>query len=175
MSQALPIPLAEAEVVPEAAAGHTPLFLWGTLLDRDVLERLLGRRVSARELEPARLPGYQRVAAEKSPYPVLVPAAGAAVDGLLWLCPSRRDLRRIAHYEDDYRAVLFEVLTASGRRVPAWLYTAREGLLRPSHEPWDLLRWARQHKAQLLRAIDLWLAELAAAEATDPCSPAGGR
>lgn len=172
-----PVPLAEAGVVPEEAAGRTPLFLWGTLLDREVLERLLGRRVHGNELEPARLTGFRRVAATGGPYPVLVPDPGARVDGLLLLRPSRRDLRRIAHYEDDYRAALFEVETASGRRLPAWLYLAREDVLRPGDAPWDPALWARRHKAQLLAAIDRWLAELADAEevAVDPCGGAGRR
>jgi hypothetical protein len=76
-------------------------FFFGTLMDRDLLERVLGRRVPDGELTPARLSGYRRVRAVTADYPVLVPSPGAVVDGVLLRAASRRDETRMRHFEDE--------------------------------------------------------------------------
>lgn len=145
-----------------------PVFLYGTLLDQDILARLLGRRVGSDELEPARLTGFRRVKARNAPYPVLVSDRFGTVHGCLLLSPTPEDLRRIADYEDDYRAAVLDVITAQGRHARALVYLAREDLYRPSDEPWEPQHWAAEHKEQLLRLLDRWLAEREARRAPAP-------
>lgn len=142
--------------------GDRAVFLYGTLLDREVLCRLLGRELREDELEPARLAGFRRMMARAGCWPVLVPDPEGVVEGLLFARPSPEDLRRIAHYEDDYRPERMEVVTAAGRRVSACVWLASLERLPPSEQPWDLALWATQHKRELLQQIDRWLGELEA-------------
>ncbi len=154
-----PKPLAVAEEVPPEAAGRTPIFFFGTLMDRDILAHLLGRPVGAEELRPARLSGFRRVAARNASYPVLLPDPEAVVEGLLFL-PGPEDVRRINHYEsDEYRAEL-HLVDSGGERLPAWLFIGREAVLEAGERPWDLRAWAARHKAGFFALLDEWMEDL---------------
>ncbi|MGH6887228.1 MAG: gamma-glutamylcyclotransferase family protein, partial [Geminicoccales bacterium] len=76
-------------------------FFFGTLMDRDVLEIVLGRPVGEDELAPARLRGYRRVRTATRPYPMLKPDPDGVVEGMLLIEASRRDEVRILHFEDQ--------------------------------------------------------------------------
>jgi len=157
-------PLARAEAIPPDHPVRD-VFFFGTLADREVLERLLGHPVPAARLRPARLPGFRVVRARGTPYPVLVTDPAAAAQGVLLTDAAAEDIRRIDFYEcDEYRAELREV-EAGGRRRPAWVFVHREEVLDPDDVPWDPRAWARTHKARLLAEIDAWLEEYRAERA----------
>lgn len=97
------------------------VFLYGTLLDPGVLERMAGRRGLARRLRPARLPGYRRAALRGTPYPTLFRDPRAATDGaVLRLGPAA--MARLGAYEGAlYRLRPVRVLTGrGGARARAW-------------------------------------------------------
>jgi gamma-glutamylcyclotransferase (GGCT)/AIG2-like uncharacterized protein YtfP len=75
------------------------LFVYGTLMDRATLERVLGRRYGGEQLR-ARLPGYARRRVPGYAYPVLFPDPAAATDGLLLLDLTGEDLLALDAYED---------------------------------------------------------------------------
>lgn len=132
-------------------------FFFGTLMDRDVLERVLGRRVPDAELAPARLPGYRRVKVAAAEYPTLVPAPGETVDGVLLGSASRRDAARIVHFEgEEYEARVLPVRLGDGRSAAARVFLARDSMGR-SGEPWELSGWARHRKEALLDLCDEWM------------------
>jgi len=56
------------------------LFFFGTLLDRELREAVLGRAPPAGAVEPAVACGFRRVAVAGRPYPMLVAAAAGRVD-----------------------------------------------------------------------------------------------
>lgn len=148
------------QLIPPEAAGRDSVFLYGTLADREVLERLLGRRLRPGELVPARLPGFRRVRARRHGYPVLVPDPAGRVDGFLLLRPTAEDIRRIDFYEEeDYRAVRLEVERAGGDPFSAWVFVHREEVDEPGGEAWDPRKWDPAERARLLAEIDRWLAE----------------
>lgn len=152
---------ASALVPPAAADRGEALFFYGTLTDPDVLARVLGRAVDPADLEPATLAGFDRVGVLGASYPVLVPAPGAsvAVDGLLFLRATRRDIARINRFEGDgYRAEAHDVRTAGGGARRAWLYLGVEGALVPSGRAWALEAWRRLHKPAFLAACADWAA-----------------
>jgi Gamma-glutamyl cyclotransferase, AIG2-like len=155
-------PLDAAPAVPLAAAERgQPLFFYGTLTDPDVLARVLARPVAAADLAPASVAGLRRVRAAGASYPVVLPAPGGRVGGLLLLRAGRRDIARINHYESgEYRAELRPALAAGGPR-PAWLYVPLHPLPAPSPagEPWELEAWRREHKAAFFAACDGWMAD----------------
>ncbi len=159
-----PRPLAVAEEVPSRTAGATPIFFFGTLMDRDVLAHLLGRPVAAGELRPVVLHGFRRVAARNASYPVLLPDPEGRVEGVLFLAGAE-DVRRINHYEcDEYRAELHHVRTAAGEKVAAWLFLGRETVMEAGDRPWDLATWVRRHKAAFFARIDEWMEDLPPAD-----------
>ncbi len=158
-------PLARAEEIPPDARVRD-IFFFGTLADREVLERLLERPVPPERLIPARLPGFRVVGARDASYPVLLPDPAGAAEGVLLCDADAEEIRRIDFYEcDEYRAELRQVETADGRLRPAWVFVHREEVLEPDGRPWDAATWVREHKPALLQAIDRWLEEYRAERA----------
>ena len=68
-------PLALSSNIPISAAGHQPLFFFGTLMDLDVLTYLLERPVDLDDLCPAAITGFRRVRVLGAGYPVLTPCS----------------------------------------------------------------------------------------------------
>ncbi len=135
-------------------------FFFGTLMDRDVLERVLGRHVPDDQLAPARLPGYHRVKVmAPAEYPALVPCPGEAVDGVLLRPASRRDEARILHFEDEeYAARVLPVWLGGGRSTQARVFMALETMGR-TDERWELAGWTRRHKEAYLGQCDEWMSD----------------
>ncbi len=155
-----PRPLAVAEEVPPEDAGGTPLFFFGTLMDREILAHLLARPVRPEELRPAVLAGFRRVAARNASYPVLLPDPAGRVEGVLFRA-GPGDLRRINHYEcDEYRAERHEIRTADGETMAAWIFLGRETVMQAGEEPWDLDAWIARHKPGFFARIDEWMEDL---------------
>jgi gamma-glutamylcyclotransferase (GGCT)/AIG2-like uncharacterized protein YtfP len=91
----------------------TRLFVYGTLADDDLVERLVGRRLPWR---PAVLEGYCRTLDPKIGYPVVHPLAGSTVDGRLLDGLDEDALRALDAYEGTrYRRVVVRVETPEGR------------------------------------------------------------
>lgn len=133
-------------------------FFFGTLMDRDVLEQVLDRKVSDRDVAAARLHGYRRVRAAHEPYPVLVPDPAAdPVPGLLLLRASVRDEVRISHFEEDEYVehwVTVELDAGGVVRARAFFAAADLGA---TDQPWDPAAWAREHKARYLDLCREWM------------------
>lgn len=98
------------------------LFLYGTLLDPDVLARLSGDRALARRMRPARLPGWRRVFLRGTPYPTLLRDPASVVEGAL-LRVGAAALARLSAYEGSaYVLAPLTVATARGPvRARAWI------------------------------------------------------
>lgn len=136
------------------------LFLFGTLMDTDVMARVLGRTFRADELVAASLDGWRRVRALNATYPLLLPDPDGAVDGVLFVRPSPRDLVRIRHFEsEEYEARAATVRTPDGAAVPAFVFLALDKVFATDGEPWCLERWRRDHKAEFLVRCDAWMAD----------------
>ena len=114
--------MAVADAAGPGGVTGAPLFLYGTLLDPAVLERMAGAPGLARRLRPAFLPGWQRVALRGTPYPTLRRAAGALTPGAL-LRAGPAALARLAAYEGAaYRLVPVRAATSRGPvRARAWV------------------------------------------------------
>lgn len=147
--------LALSTGIPLSAAWRDDVFFFGTLMHPDVLARVVDRAVPAEDLVPARLQGFRRVRAREASYPLLIETPNACVHGRLLRRPTRRDLLRINHFEDEeYEARLMK-LAGSGQ---AWVFLGLDAL-RPTDEPWDLDAWARAHMPSYLASVvDYWMA-----------------
>jgi Gamma-glutamyl cyclotransferase, AIG2-like len=139
-------------------------FFFGTLRDREVLATVLDRPVAADELSRAWLHGYQRVRAANASYPILVPAPGVVVGGVVFQPRNDRDDVRIRHFEDgEYAERWLNVHLAGGRRLAARVFLALE-VLGATDEAWDLATWARAHKAAFLEQCREWMCDCPACD-----------
>jgi gamma-glutamyl AIG2-like cyclotransferase len=132
-------------------------FFFGTLMDRDVLATVLDRPVTDDELERAWLHGYRRVRAANTSYPVLLPAPGLVVSGVVFLPGSTLDELRIRHFEEgEYAENWSLVRLPGGRQLAARVFLALEAL-QATDEAWDLGTWASAHKADFLAQCCEWM------------------
>ena len=132
-------------------------FFFGTLMDREVLERVVDRPVAGGELAPARLAGFRRVRSACGTYPLLVPGQDGIVEGVLLKAASLRDARRIAHFEgEEYESRWLTVRIEGGAPVRARVFFARAAVGR-TDEPWDLELWAAAHKKAFLEQCGDWM------------------
>lgn len=99
----------------------------------------------------ARLPGYRRVYIRGRGYPVVVPASGEEVEGLLAEGLDRHAVRCLAEFEsDEYVDAERTIAVDDGRVLKARVFVASP-LARPTETPWDIETWQRRHKAAFAR------------------------
>jgi hypothetical protein len=146
-------------------------FFFGTLMDLDVLSTVLDRPLVGGELSRAWLHGYRRVRAATASYPVLVPATGLLVGGVLFQPQSSRDEVRIRHFEDgEYVDRWLMAQLPGGRRLPARVFFSLEALGCTDH-PWHLDEWAHEHKAAFLEQCREWMRDCPECEADATVDP----
>ncbi len=133
-------------------------FFYGTLMDGDVLARVVGQPVPPARIEAAVAEGYRRLYVAGAWYPLLVPAPGGRVEGRLVSGIDARAAARIAHFESDaYELETLPVRTPRRGPVGALIFMARPGVA-ASPEEWDLASWRRRHKRTYLRLAGVWMA-----------------
>ncbi len=101
------------------ASEDDTLFVYGTLLDPNLRERLLGRSVT---VVPARLEGFER---ELRTHFCRQRRTGATTAGVLLLGLSDRDFRILDEYEDVPRLYVRErvqVRDESGQQMDCFVY-----------------------------------------------------
>lgn len=128
-----------------------PIFFYGTLRDRELLECVLGRPVSAGSFPDATASDAVTCLMSGEAYPTLLPKDGAYAHGRLLLSPSDADLARLAFYEEEeYGLFPLTVETAEGQ-VGA-LYFRGTDKRPPTEIVWDFDAWARNDRAAALHA-----------------------
>lgn len=133
-------------------------FFYGTLIDADVAEVVLGRRLASSAFWPAHLGGYERRQVIGESYPALEPTPEGVVSGVLVAGLTAADLARLHCFEgEEYRIESCVATLASGRPRKAVL------LLPAGHLPlgergWDLAAWQARHKAAFLALAREWMA-----------------
>ncbi|MCB1737179.1 MAG: gamma-glutamylcyclotransferase [Gammaproteobacteria bacterium] len=104
-------------------SGVRALFVYGTLLDPRVQQRITGRDFWA---VPARLPGFVRYRVVGAAYPGIRPGVGAVVEGALLLSVGEAAFRSLDVYEGPlYRRERHNVQLPSGRMCRAFVYVVR--------------------------------------------------
>lgn len=99
---------------------HQRLFVYGTLLDDEILHRVIG---SVPPGEPATLNGYRRMRMLDRPYPVIRPSPNAKVSGRILHGLTNRQMRQIDRYEGrEYRRKRVRVSLLDGSHHNAWTY-----------------------------------------------------
>ena len=120
-------------------------FFYGTLLDRDVMALVIGRRLPPQAYVTAGLPGHARRRAKNATYPIVVTARSGEVPGAVVGGLSHRDVARLAAYEGPgYRIAPLRV-KAQGRMTEVSVVEPIQSRLQPSRGLlyiWAILRWA---------------------------------
>ncbi len=125
------------------------LFFFGSLMDQDVLEIVLGRSIDMQHFKLGVLHGYQCEREAKESYPVLIPSPGKQADVLIAETLSSDDIDRILFYETgEYDFVRF-TLRESGKEITALGFATGEGIA-SSGQRWHLNVWQKKDKAAFL-------------------------
>lgn len=125
------------------------LFFFGTLMDFDVVEIVLGRRFTEDEFISGTLRGYARRKALNEGYPVLVPELDGEVDVVVIGNITEVEKARLAFFEsNEYEYRPFNIETGSG-------IVSAEGFASLDHfdaseEHWHLSLWQATEKPQFL-------------------------
>ncbi len=146
-----------------------PVFFYGSLRDRELTEVVLGRRVAADALVPARARGYATRRAAEEAYPMLVPEPGAIAEGVVFLGASEGDLDRLAFFEEaEYVLAPIEVETEAG---PMTAQHFRPTGKMPSVDAlWDYAAWRREDRAvavEAARELMAWYGRISVEEIDD--------
>ena len=132
-------------------SGHT-FFFYGSLMDRDLLEAVIGRRASGIAFTPGWLTGYVAEKAAGNTFPTLVESRTGRVNGVITQGLTQADADRIAYYEDndEYAAQVIDIATAE-TDIAAQVFMSATPMM-SSGEPWSFDHW-KKHDKPLLLAI----------------------
>jgi hypothetical protein len=129
-------------------------FFYGTLMDRDLLSAVLGRRVWPHVLAPAVLRGYRRRSVLGASYPIVQQQRDASIRGVILDRVGTVQQARLSAYEGDgYEMVqaLAEPPLRRCRRV--FLFAPRRGAYVVSNRPWTFVGWGLRHKRSAMMAV----------------------
>jgi len=106
------------------------LFLYGSLLDPDILAHRGGNPRLGHERQSATLSGWRRVCLVRTRWPTLRRGRGTQVEGIVVRAPAASLLRLAAYEGPSYRLIRVVVCTARGKTA-AGTWIAPGGTLRP--------------------------------------------
>jgi hypothetical protein len=134
------------------------LFVFGTLMDPDVMRIVVGREMETVAPAPARLSGYAARRAFGETFPILVAQPGASVEGLTVGPFDERELERIRFFDgEEFEMRPVSVAGPDGDmvRITACLST---GILADTGEPWRLDHWQALEKPRAMGEIEAYMA-----------------
>jgi len=127
-----------------------PLFVYGSMLDRDVSEVVLGRPLDPARVRTAWLPDHRRLRIPEEDYPILAPAPGEHVPGALLYDLTEADLDRVRYFESYEYALETRSVIESGRGPVLALMNGAAVEEPQASEPWDLESWQRTRKDRFM-------------------------
>lgn len=118
---------------------ETPLFFFGTLLHRPLLDAVIGHSAHL-EMHAARLPGYSVHAVKEGPFPGIIAQADSFADGVMVTGATARDLERLAYYESAFEYTLQKCVLDNGQVAQVYVPVSDVWTLQGT---WDVESWAR--------------------------------
>ena len=135
-------------------------FFFGTLMDPDLRDLVVGRPVSEKCVLKAFLPDTRRVAIRGQSYPIVVPDVGNRVEGHLVRDLDETAAARLSYYEgDEFNAGLRDIELPTGDFTRAWAFLSETDLSQTSGK-WQLGDWQRQFKHKTLSEAKPLMAEI---------------
>ncbi|MBY8977540.1 NUDIX domain-containing protein [Rhodobacteraceae bacterium NNCM2] len=134
-----------------------PVFFYGSLRDRELLEVVLARPVDDGDFVDASAAGFVTCRMMGEPYPLLLPQPGASAEGKIFRPRTDEDIARLTFYEEaEYDLVEIDVLTTEGGVVAQ--YFRATGKRAPTDLAWDFERWQREAKAAAIHGAREYMA-----------------
>ncbi len=144
----------DSSAIGPRAAAALPYFLYGTLVDRDLLARVSGDAIGSLRVEGASMVGWRRTGVVDRTYPCLVRQPRGQVDGILVYGLSAAARARLDEYEGvNYRLIRAIVANRHGNPVAVAMYefVGFASGLRSDRRLWHLTTWQRRWKRRALR------------------------
>ena len=133
-------------------------FFFGSLMDIDICEVVIAKRLRDKDIQPATLHGHVRVTVANETYPALKTQPGGAVAGILVDHLNAEDARRICFFEgEEFTLEPRTVELASGEHTEAMVFIAAAHL-KIVERPWDFAVWQAIHKPHYLSLVHDWMA-----------------
>lgn len=133
-------------------------FFYGSLMDVEVLELVIARRLPERSRRAGALPGFARRAVAGETFPALCRDPAARVAGVTVNGLTDKDLRRITYFEgEEFVLQPHTIEYGDGRRASAWVFVPTHSL-QLLDEPWELASWQARHKARFMELARRWMA-----------------
>ena len=124
------------------------LFIYGTLRDRDICEKVLGRHVDNADLSPAIVHNYAAFKVAKVSYPCLLPHQGGRAEGFYFENLTDADLAKLDLFEGvNYTRTPLRIMV-DGKQVISAYYKPDSNLQTDGF--WTLETWQKQGKAAFL-------------------------
>jgi hypothetical protein len=130
----------------------TTFFFYGTLMDGDVRNAVLGNFIAGEVASPDLLAGWRRVGLRGRSYPVIVPSPGATFDGLavsFAAAAGRAVTDLLISFEGPEYAI--ETLVLSSGLSASVFVGSRQS--HPTGRPWSLSHWEKRHKRAFCAGI----------------------
>ena len=128
-----------------------PLFFFGSLRDRTLLEVVLDRPVADADLAPGIVRGRAAMAVAGEDYPYLARVESGRAEGVIVRNLGAQDLERLVYFEEaEYGLEPIQVETGDG--VVDAEYFASTAKVRPGDAPWDYAAWRRNDRAVAIEA-----------------------
>jgi gamma-glutamylcyclotransferase (GGCT)/AIG2-like uncharacterized protein YtfP len=142
----------------KAMAPSNTIFIYGTLLDHDILRLVLGRKLPADQRIAAALSGYAKYTYPGDSFPILQTQLDAQATGAVLLELTVEDLDRMHFYEgDEYGFAEITVTLDDGRVCQAHYNKASDEEI-VSHQAWSLDFWQSTEKAIFLDYTERYMA-----------------
>ena len=139
-------------------APSNTIFIYGTLLDNDILRLVLGRELPVDQRIEATLAGYAKYTYPGDSFPILQPQLDAQSNGAVLLDLTAEDLDRMHFYEgDEYGFAQITVTLKDGQICQAHYNKASDEEL-VSHQTWSLNHWQSTEKALFLDYTERYMA-----------------
>jgi Gamma-glutamyl cyclotransferase, AIG2-like len=139
-------------------------FFYGTLVDADVRQLVLGRAVPDDAVLRAELPGFRRYSVQGQSYPAAVPQTDASTDGVVMENVGVSDAAMLSCFEGvNYEARLCRVTVQDGdvQTREAWIFVAGDNIPR-ANSGWSIGEWRAQHKPAFVELAKSWLDSISA-------------
>ena len=129
-------------------------FFYGTLMDRDLLSAVLGRRVWPHVLAPVVLRGYRCRSVHGASYPIVQRQRDASISGVILDGVGTVEQARLSAYEGD-RYELVQALAELPRRhcKRVFIFAPRRGAYVVSNRSWSFAGWRLRHKKSVMMAV----------------------
>jgi len=142
-------------------------FFFGSLMDQEVLEIVVGRTVLKEEMIVAVLPGYRRISVSNESYPALAHTPEQSIEGILIETLDATEALRVMYFEgEEYKPEEVQLVLKNQKPTSAFCFLPSPDLDTNDLE-WDFEEWRKNHLSDFLHLSEEWMASYGKLEFAD--------